>query len=218
MRSHGSLERIVLEKSELEKDLGVHVDSDLKFSKHVEIQVNKANRLLGLIRRSYEHLDCASMKTLFTALVRPHLEFGNVAWSPRLEKDKALIEGVLRRATRIIPGLKDLSYEERLQAMGIPSMSHRRARGDMIEVYKYTHGIYKVADPLLVLDTEKCTRGHSYKLEKQRCNTTARQTFFTKRVVDTWNKLPEQTVSAKDLNSFKNSLDQHWKAYRFSID
>ena len=56
-----------------------------------------------------------SMKLLFGALVRPHLEFGNIVWSPRLEKDKKLVEGVQCRATKIIPGLKDLTYEQILE-------------------------------------------------------------------------------------------------------
>ena len=53
---------VQLEETELEKDLGVHIDPELKFSKHVERQVNKANRILGLIRRSYEFIDIEFMK------------------------------------------------------------------------------------------------------------------------------------------------------------
>ena len=86
---------------ELEKDLGVNVDPELKFSRHIEGQVNKANKILGMIRRSYIYLDKDTMKRLFVALVRPHLEFSNVAWSPRLIKDKKLLEGVQRRATKL---------------------------------------------------------------------------------------------------------------------
>ena len=80
--------KVTLEVTECEKDLGVNVDAELKFSKHIEIQVNKANNILGMIRRSYEYLDADSLKRLFVALVRPHLEYSNVAWSPRLIKDK----------------------------------------------------------------------------------------------------------------------------------
>ena len=69
-------------------------------------------------------------------MVRPHLEFGNVAWSPRLEKDRNLIEGVQRRATKMVPEIKDLEYEERLKRMDLPSLRYRRARGDMIDTYK----------------------------------------------------------------------------------
>ena len=94
MRKHGSSDRVTLEQSEIERDLGVQVDKDLRFSQHIETQVNKANRLLGLIRRSYEPVDAESMQLLFVAFVRPHLEFGNVMWSPRLKNDKKLVEGV----------------------------------------------------------------------------------------------------------------------------
>ena len=81
MKQHCAGERVTLGTSEGEKDLGIPMDSELKFSKHVEEQVNKANRILGLIRRSYEQLDKESMNLLFTALVRPHLEFGNVCFT-----------------------------------------------------------------------------------------------------------------------------------------
>jgi hypothetical protein len=94
--------KIALEETKLEKDLGVNVDPELKFSKHIEVQVNKANKILGMIRKSYEYLDGTTLKMLFTALVRPHLEFSNVAWSPRLIKDRKLIEGVQRRATKLV--------------------------------------------------------------------------------------------------------------------
>ena len=81
------------------------------------------------------------MKILFTALVRPHLEFSNSVWSPRFEKDKKLIEGMLCRATKVIPGLKDKQYEDRLKRIEIPSMTYRRVRGDMIETYKFTQSL-----------------------------------------------------------------------------
>ena len=83
-----------------ERDMGVQVDMDFRFLQYLETQINKANRLLGLIRRSYEHLDAKSMQLLFVALVRPHLEFGNVVWSLRLKKHKKLAQGVQRRATK----------------------------------------------------------------------------------------------------------------------
>ena len=103
---------------------------DLRFSQHNETRANKANRLLGLRSWSYEHLDAESMTLLFVALVRPHLKFGNVVWFPRLEKDKKLVEGVQPRATKIIPVLKDLTYEQRFEKMKLPSMCYRRLRGE----------------------------------------------------------------------------------------
>jgi hypothetical protein len=169
--------RVELGSSSVERDLGVHIDNELKFSKHIETQVNKANKILGLVRRSYEYLDQESMRMLFIALVRPHLEFANCAWSPRLEKDKNLIESVLRRASKCVPGLKDLEYEERLKVLKIPSMCYRRVRGDLIEVYKFTHGVYNCKNPL-ELNQQSTTRGHCYKLKKNACKTSLRQHFF----------------------------------------
>ena len=178
--------------------------------------MNKANRILGLIRRSYQYLDCDSFKKLFTALVRPHLEYSIVAWSPRLAKDKNLIEGVLRRGTKMIPGLKDLSYEDRLKKLDLPSMSYRRERGDMIETYKYTHGLY-LTDQILHLDQDNTRRGHNFKLKKRYSRTSARKHFFTFRVVDSWNNLPWAVVNAPSLNSFKSRLDKLWIKSRFTI-
>ena len=143
-----------IEKTNLEKDLGVNIDVQLKFSKHIEIQVNKANKILGMIRRSYEFLDGDSLKILFIALVRPHLEYSNAVWSPRYIKDKKLMERVQRRATKLIPDLKELPYETRLKKLQLPSLYYRRARGDMIEVYKYMYNIYDV-DTSRLLDRDQ---------------------------------------------------------------
>ena len=133
--------RVKLEPTTEETDLGVIVDKDLTFTKHITSKVNKANRLVGLIRRSFSYLDKDSMRTLFTAIVRPHLEFGNVAWSPHHKKYINMIEKVQRRATKCVPGMKDKEYEERLREMNLPSLVKvdRRKRGDLIEVYLSIH-------------------------------------------------------------------------------
>ena len=75
--------------------------------------------------------------------------FGNVPWSPRLEKDRNLIERVQRQATKMVPEIKHLEYEERLKRMDLPSLRYRRVRGDMIDTYKYTHSKYTVNEDLL---------------------------------------------------------------------
>ena len=124
-----------------EKDLGVYVDTELTFEKHIETVVNQANRMLGLIRRSYTYLDSQSLLKLYTSLVRPTLEYANAAWTPILRRDQILLENVQRRATKLIPELRDRDYEDRLRALKLPSLYYRRARGDMIEAYKFTHSI-----------------------------------------------------------------------------
>ena len=88
MRRHGCNDRVMMSKSTMEKDRGVNVDNELKFSKHIEAQVNKGNQRLGLIRCSYEYIDAEAMKLLFVTVVSPNLEFGNAVWSPKLERTK----------------------------------------------------------------------------------------------------------------------------------
>lgn len=202
-----------------EKDLGVIVDDALKFDRHTESQVNKANKVLGLIRRSYENLDMDSFKLLYKSLVRSHLEYCNAVTYPQLEKQAKLLEGVQRRATKLVPGTKDLGYTDRLEKINLPSLYYRRNRGDMIEAYKYTHGIYKVdPSPLQLEDPGKATRGHNFKLAKKACTKNIRQKFFTMRVVNTWNRLPSQVAEAPTLNTFKNRLDAHWNSKTYSLD
>ena len=206
-----------LASSDIEKDLGIQVDANLKFSKHVESQVNKANRILGLIKRSFIHLDSSTIKLLFTALVRPHLEFSCSAWHISTQKDHRLVEGVLRRATKLVPSLRSKSYEERLAHTDLPSMTHRRIRGDMIETYKYMHGSYNVSSSLFQkVDSLNPTRGHNFKIIKPRVHTSVRQTFFSQRVIDRWNNLPKHTAEAKDLNTFKNCYDRLVRNSKFS--
>ena len=172
---------LTLETATEEKDLGVIIYEKLKFDKHTEAQANKANKVIGLPRRSFETLDEETLVWLFKAFVRPHLEYCNTVTYPVYEKDAKLLEGVQRRATKMVPEMKNYDYVTRLKKLALPSLSYRRKRGDMIKVYKYTHGLYKVS-ALPVEMEEITTRGHNYKLKKKRCSTTRRLKFFSMRV------------------------------------
>ena len=193
-----------LKSSSIERDLGVLVDSELNFSKHTTQQVNKANRIMGLVRRSYTFLDSYSFKRLFVSLVRPLLEYCNSITSPRLIGDQQKIESVLRRATKLVPGLYNLTYEERLRKLELPSMLYRLKRGDMIETFKWFQGHYSCEYSPLSEVTRSITRGHNFKLKKQSCRLEIRKHFFSLRIVDSWNSLPEHVVCAPTINTFKN--------------
>ena len=118
-------------------------------------------------------------------------------------------------ATKLIPKLKCQEYCDRLKALKLPSLCYRRARGDMIEVYKYLHGIYKVDKMPLQMDHNTVTRGHSLTLKKERVTARQRRSYFRHRVVNRWNSLTEDVVSAHTLNAFKTKLDKLWCAYTF---
>ncbi|CAF0752936.1 unnamed protein product [Brachionus calyciflorus] len=101
-----------LEISEGEKDLGVLISSHLKWSNHVNNAVNKANRMLGIVKRTFKHLDCNSFLLLYQSLIRPHLDYAVSAWNPSLKQDIQLIEKVQERATKLVNFLKHLKYED----------------------------------------------------------------------------------------------------------
>ena len=102
--------------------------------------------MLGLIRKTFTLLDETTVPRLFTAMVRPHLEYGNVIWHPRYRGDKLEVEKVQRRATKLITSINHLPYENRLKYLKLPSLDFRRRRGDMIHVFKIMNGMDRL-DP-----------------------------------------------------------------------
>ena len=211
--------KVDLEETQCEKDLGVNVDPSLKFSKHCEKAVNKANQLLGLIRRSFDYIDKESMTYLFKGLVRPHLEYANCVWSPGNKKDSTLVENVQRRATKLVPEVKEFEYEQRLEKLKLPSLVYRRLRGDLIETYKVTHNLYNI-DPesYFKMNRDTRTRGHKYKILKQSARLEVRKHYFGLRIVDIWNNLPDAVVEAPSINAFKNRVDKLLADYHYVID
>ena len=105
------------------------------------------------------------------------------------------VENVQRRATRMIPGMKDLSYEERLRNLELPSLAYRRLRGDLIIMYKMiTHKYDPDVCDVFTLREDSKTRGHAYKLFKHRPRLEIRKHNFTYRNVDIWNCLPMHVI------------------------
>ena len=115
--------------------------------------------------------------------------------------------------------MNNQSYESRLKKLKLPSLEFRRIRGDLIEVYKICQHIY---DPIttsqLLTFAHSNTRSHDYKLNKPRCNTKQFQYFFSNRVVNLWNNLPADVVSAPTTNSFKNKIDKLFKDHMYSTN
>ncbi|CAM4695718.1 unnamed protein product [Lepidochelys kempii] len=148
-----------------EKDLGVLVDHRMTMSRQCDMAVKKANEVLGCIRRGISGRYKEVLVPLYKALVRPHLEYCEQFWSPMFKKDEFKLEQVQRRATRMIQGMENLSYERRLKELGLFSLTKRRLRGDMIALYKYIRGINTgEGEELFKLSTNVDTRTNGYKL------------------------------------------------------
>ena len=122
-----------LKTTENEKYVGVIFSPNLKFDEHINTIINEANQLIGLIKRSFTHIDKNFLIKLYKSIVRPHLEYANVIWHPMYKRQIKLIEKVQRRFTKIIPNIKDLTYSERLRVLGLPSIKYRQIRADLIQ-------------------------------------------------------------------------------------
>ena len=125
----------VLPKDTKEKDLGIWFQNNLKFDEHINYIVNRANRLVGLIKRTFKSLDKDSFLILYKSLIRSILDYGGSVYYPYTKKNIQLIENVQCRATRILPELKELSYGERLESLKLPTMHYRRKRYDLIQLF-----------------------------------------------------------------------------------
>ena len=201
-----------------EKDLGVIFDKNLYFDEHIYTTVNKANKLIGIIYRSFSYLNVTMLITLYKTLIRPILEYGNCIWSPLFKRQSIILEKVQRRATRLLMELQGLSYADRLLFLKLPTLKYRRTRGDLIQLYKIVHGLDNVDyNSFFRYSQIDFTRGDRYKIYVSGTSTSLRHNYFVSRTVSIWNKLKFETKDSKTINSFKKSIDRelHDQMYIF---
>ena len=214
------VDRITLDETDLEKDLGVFIDPELNFKNHVKKTVQKASYASYKIIRNFTYRDSDILVPLFKSLVRPILEYGNTVWSNGLKKNMNKIENVQRRFTKYVKNIQNLPYEERLRSIKLPSLEYRQMRGDMIQVFKIAHRFYDSDSTADIFDFSNDTRlrGHSYKIIKKFTKTSKFKNFFTHRVVNKWNSLPHSIVNCKTINEFKNKFDLFNKDIIYNTD
>ena len=183
----------------------------MKVSEQYGIAALKGNQILGLIRRNITYKEKKLVIPLYKAIVRPHLEYCIQAW--RLyyrKKDIDTLERIQRRATKMIPELRDLCYEERMIECGLTTPETKRLRGDQIEVFKILNGYENIDRTIFFsLKKESRTRGHEVKLVKDQCRLDIRKYSFSQRTINDWNKLSTGCITASSVNMFKNKVDTY---------
>ena len=209
-----TLNNISLTSSTCEKDVGIHITNNLKPAEHCTTVANRARHILGQIARSFHYRDKHTLKKLYTTYVRVHMEFAVPAWSPWLLGDINKLESVQKQAVNMISGLRGSTYEEKLDELGLTTLQERRNKLDMVETFKIINGFSKFPHSRwfkLVNETNgRNTRNRSYgkNIVPQRSNGDVRRNFFSQRVCEPWNKLPDDVKNSPTVTCFKSRYDK----------
>ena len=202
-----SLDDHELARQNSTRDLGVVIDSSLRFHAHVRQIVAKAWGLANNLLRSTLCRSGSFMCNIYIAHIRPLLEYSSPVWNTGFVGDSKLLESVQRRWTKHVEGVGDLEYPLRLRSLGLYSVKGRLLRADLIKYFKIFSGlsVIKPSD-LFVLSPAIGTRGHCFKILKPHVSLESRRRFFSVRCVDIWNSLPAELVICGTVNRFKSGL------------
>ena len=154
--------------------------------------------VLRTVKRHFPRIDEPTFLILYKAYVRPHLEYCVQAWSPYFKKDIECLEQVQRRSTKLINGFKNLSYENRLKRLKLTTLEKRHLEEDLIETFRIITDRNKVDkhEFFEINNNMHNLREHRHKISVKRKRLPTRSAFFSQRVVDSWNRLPEAVVNA----------------------
>ena len=189
------------------RDLGVEVDSKLKFTAHISKIVSTAKQRTSLLFRAFLTRETKYLIIGYKSYILPLVEYCSPIWSPHTVCDILLLESVQRKFTKRIPGLEYMSYEDRLKTLNMITLERRRLHFDLVFCYKLLNG--HIGSALenfgLVLSTRK-SRGNSFKLVIDNFRIDAPKYFFSSRICEPWNSLPESVVLIDSVKAFKRQL------------
>ena len=196
------------------KDLGIYITSNLSWSLQATKCANKANSLLGFIKRIVGPKSPDLFSKLYKSLVRPILEYCSPVWSPHLKKDIEILEKVQRRASRFALGTdaKDMPYDERLNRLKWPTLEKRRLFSSLCECYKTINRLNGLDPQELFIFADKFRQlrsNHCFKLKARSAKLNSYKYSFFIRIINLWNNLPKEIAEADNLGTFKKYLKKH---------
>lgn len=200
------IENEQMEQVRTYKYLGLTITSTLKWDEHIDQLCLRAKKLLGyLYRLFYRNVQPTSLCNLFTALIRPILEYASQVWDPYTLKNKHKIENLQKYALRISSGRWAASYEELLDHFKLPTLASRREYLRVTTLHKLHSGHSYLPPDILKLQPVTSTRScsstsNSYRIPFAR--TAQFQNSFLPRTLQVWNNLPYDIID-NDHSSFK---------------
>jgi hypothetical protein len=198
----------VLEVMKDINDLGVVLSQNQKSSVHCSKIARKCNIRAANIFRSFKCRKRRFLVDMFSKFVRPSLEYASQVWSPYLLKDIDCIESVQRRFTKRVPGLRHMSYPDRLRELSMESLESRRLKADLLLTFKIIHQKIDLNfDDYFSFSPQTGTRGHRLKLTILRANSDTVKNSFAFRVPKIWNFLPSEIIESQSIRIFKARLE-----------
>ena len=190
-------------------DLGITIEITLTFNNHIQSIITRANQRAHLIHRCFLSKDTKSLIRAFKVYVRPLLEFDTPAWSPHEIGLINSIEGVQRSFTKRLPGLKDTPYADRLSILKLQSLEHRRLITDLVTCFNIIHDRCSLEFARFsTFSHNPSSRGHSMRLSIPLVKTNSAKYSFSSRVVQPWNSLPADAVTATNVKLFRVKLSK----------
>ena len=171
------------------------------------------------ISRAVSYRDKNTFLKLFRTYARPHLEYCAPSWSPWTQGDIDVLENVQKRAIGMVTNFRGKTYEEKLAEAGMITLEARRRRGDLLQAYRVLHRVdnvdpsqwFQMVQPRAAAsaDNPGWTRYSSGSLNVNRGvgRNDFRRSFWSQRVTEPWNSLPNEVKEAETLNTFKNGID-----------
>ena len=197
-----------LEVVDVERDLGLLISKDLRWDEQVKGSLCKANQTIAWITRNVICKSKEVMKKIYICLIRPHLEYCVQLWSPVAAHGSwgtiYEIEKVQRKFTNLIDDIGTLQYGTRLAELNLTTLAERRIRGDLIETFKIVNNVVDYGHDIFTL-------GRSGR-NIVSCGlkvSSFRKKFFSERVIQYWNVLPNFVKLSSSVNSFKANLSLH---------
>jgi len=189
------------------KDLGVYMEPNLSFNRHISITCSKARARCAIYFKTFVSRDIYSMKLFFITYVRPLLEFASPIWNPILISQINALESVQRYFTNKIPTCSFLPYKRRLEILNLDSLLKRRNVADQVFVFSILNGSTNCSlYPYLELANPTITRGHDLRILRPVLNLASSQQNLISRICPTWNKLPIALLGSQSNIIFRNKL------------
>ena len=197
---------------EVVSDLGVDIDSNLKFDVHINNIIGRAYSRIGILFKGFSTRNISVLKQAYVTYIRPVLEYASNVWSPYLLKHINGIERVQKHFTKRIPLLSNLPYSERLAFLDLEPLELRRLKSDLLLYYKYMHNLIDIPENIIfgrptVDASASNTRSGGNRLIIPFCSTNIFANNFFNRCLGCWNVLPISVRDASTVFAFKRSLD-----------